>query len=273
MLDGENMLNYSSEESQNVNLNAVKDASYNDTIIQILACDKLSEEEKIQKICSAILGSRIVNGKLVPLIIETFAEENESLININFSKEKMLEDVPALYNSNVYYMILNQTFQIMLKNDAVFNSIIEEKVYLQALKVYYGSFLYNTPNELFISLRNKLGTTSKASMENYVKTLDNNEKILNDLNLFFAANDKSEEELKEELSDEVIKSGNKEFKYRSYKELNSLAEKKSYVFDRQNGDHAIFVKDNGEIVVIPQGREIGKGLQIKILKTLEDKLN
>lgn len=52
-----------------------------------------------------------------------------------------------------------------------------------------------------------------------------------------------------------------------YKELNKLANKAGYTFDRQKGDHATFVKD-GKIIVIPQGRTIGKGLSIKIQKDI-----
>lgn len=52
-----------------------------------------------------------------------------------------------------------------------------------------------------------------------------------------------------------------------YKELNKLASKAGYVFDRQKGDHATFIKD-GKIIVIPQGRPIGKGLSLKIQKSI-----
>lgn len=52
-----------------------------------------------------------------------------------------------------------------------------------------------------------------------------------------------------------------------YKELNKLADKAGYVFDRQRGDHATFTK-NGKIIVIPQGRPIGKGLSLKIQKSI-----
>ena len=58
----------------------------------------------------------------------------------------------------------------------------------------------------------------------------------------------------------------------SYKELNALARERGFVLDRQNGDHGIFIKktDFGEITtIIPQGRAIGKGLQLTILKSLE----
>ncbi|MGL5767635.1 MAG: type II toxin-antitoxin system HicA family toxin [Sarcina sp.] len=54
----------------------------------------------------------------------------------------------------------------------------------------------------------------------------------------------------------------------SYKELNSLAEELGYRLDRCKGDHGVFIQEGKENVIIPQGREIGKGLQLKILKDL-----
>lgn len=66
-----------------------------------------------------------------------------------------------------------------------------------------------------------------------------------------------------------IKEDFEELKYISdYKELNKVAETKGYSFVRCSGDHGIFKNDDGKIVVIPQGRSIGKGLSIKIQKDL-----
>ena len=55
-----------------------------------------------------------------------------------------------------------------------------------------------------------------------------------------------------------------------YKALNKLATANGYVFDRQSGDHAQYIK-NGKIITIPQGRPIGKGLSIKIQKSISFK--
>lgn len=53
-----------------------------------------------------------------------------------------------------------------------------------------------------------------------------------------------------------------------YKELNSLAESNGYVYIRSKGDHGIYKNKKGEVVVIPQGRVIGKGLSIRIQKDI-----
>lgn len=52
-----------------------------------------------------------------------------------------------------------------------------------------------------------------------------------------------------------------------YKELNRIAEENGFSYVRCNGDHGIFKSENG-MVVIPQGRSIGKGLSIKIQKNI-----
>ena len=54
----------------------------------------------------------------------------------------------------------------------------------------------------------------------------------------------------------------------NFRELNRLAENRGYKYVRSNGDHAIFRNKDGYVVVIPQGRSIGKGLSIKIQKTI-----
>lgn len=54
----------------------------------------------------------------------------------------------------------------------------------------------------------------------------------------------------------------------SYKELNKLANVNGYNYIRSNGGHGIFKNSSGRIVIIPQGRDIGKGLSIKIQKAI-----
>lgn len=62
----------------------------------------------------------------------------------------------------------------------------------------------------------------------------------------------------------------KEYKHRTWRELNAIAVNRGYKLDRYNGDHAIYMNSNGKVVIIPQGRDIGKGLQIAILKDIEN---
>ena len=64
----------------------------------------------------------------------------------------------------------------------------------------------------------------------------------------------------------------KSYKYiDDYKDLNSLAEQNGFTYIRSRGDHGIYRNKEGLTVVIPQGRTIGKGLSIKIQKTIDCK--
>lgn len=69
-----------------------------------------------------------------------------------------------------------------------------------------------------------------------------------------------------------IKSINKKIvKYKNifdFKTLNKIAEQAGFKKVRQKGDHGIFKSIDGDVVVIPQGRSIGKGLSCKIQKNI-----
>ena len=51
------------------------------------------------------------------------------------------------------------------------------------------------------------------------------------------------------------------------RKLNKLASDNGFKYIRCKGDHGIFKNNNG-LVVIPQGRSIGKGLSFKIQKAI-----
>lgn len=57
----------------------------------------------------------------------------------------------------------------------------------------------------------------------------------------------------------------------SWRDLESLALKKGFVYIRSNGDHGIYKTQDKKFLIIPRGRTIGKGLQIAILKQIDGK--
>lgn len=81
--------------------------------------------------------------------------------------------------------------------------------------------------------------------------------------------EETEQEHEEIIETLVNKVKSEEHSIKSYMELNRLAKKAGYDKVRQKGDHGIFKKLDGTVVVIPQGRAIGKGLNIKIQKDIE----
>lgn len=66
-----------------------------------------------------------------------------------------------------------------------------------------------------------------------------------------------------------FKRDNKKQKIFDYKELNSLAESKGYIYRNYNGDHKVYIhKDSNKIVVIPQ-HKIGYGLSMEIQEQIK----
>lgn len=59
-----------------------------------------------------------------------------------------------------------------------------------------------------------------------------------------------------------------ECKLLSWKDLEKEILSKGFSLIRSNGDHGIYRNPKGEVIVMPRGRDIGKGLQIKIRKQL-----
>lgn len=74
------------------------------------------------------------------------------------------------------------------------------------------------------------------------------------------------EDIDEKIEDNNITSNI--YKHRSWNDLEREAKNKGYTLKRCHGDHGIYENKDGLIVVIPRGREIGKGLQIRIMKRL-----
>lgn len=67
----------------------------------------------------------------------------------------------------------------------------------------------------------------------------------------------------------MVEEGKQPYSYiADYRSLSILAKNKGFDLIRCNGDHGIFRNNKGHVVVIPQGRKIGKGLSIKIQKNL-----
>lgn len=66
-----------------------------------------------------------------------------------------------------------------------------------------------------------------------------------------------------------IKNEAQPFASMSWRELEKLAIDKGYEYIRSNGDHGIYKNSSNNMVIIPRGRAIGKGLQMTILKQIK----
>lgn len=82
---------------------------------------------------------------------------------------------------------------------------------------------------------------------------------------------KSNKEINTQSNISIKKFNKKIAKYKKvfdFKTLNKMAHQAGFEKVRQKGDHGIFKSISGEVVVIPQGRNIGKGLSCKIQRDI-----
>lgn len=74
----------------------------------------------------------------------------------------------------------------------------------------------------------------------------------------------------EEKEKEIINKNIIHYYVSSYKLLNKMAYEKGFNLDRVSGSHGIFKNTCGKIIIIPQGRIIGRGLSFKIQQDIHD---
>lgn len=109
----------------------------------------------------------------------------------------------------------------------------------------------------YITLRYPSGTSEfSESFAELVKLINEDSPLLESI--------LAEQDLEEDDDFEIIEIPNLE----NYREINKLAEDNGYEKIRQQGDHGIFMDENNNLVVIPQGRKVGKGLSKKICKQI-----
>lgn len=221
-----------------------------------------------------------------------FSDLNARLKNIILDEIEKLEKHFRKIVDDLFELYKTEIVDIEIKNK---NSTIEYFLnsYLKRL-TQSCTFIDENNQEINISFKRSDTASRKLFFEFYKNNFTGNvdkkslEKLSQDFNNLITKNINGVVEKTEYLSiinedglklskkinpDGSIKYSGFEnnFKNYSYKELNKLALEKGFKLDRQKGDHAIFIKklDTEEkIIIIPQGRVIGKGLQATIIKNL-----
>lgn len=183
---------------------------------------------------------------------------------------------------------LNNSYHNIVK-DSITNTHINKRMtdFTSRVSATIKSLLTQSPTEVFHSRLAARATTATRVLElNIAHLLQYANANVNDMMLNFYTtfngflveafrtvmyeNNLENVEFK---SNEIINeqlTTPREYKHRSWRELNALAIDNGYELDRCNGDHAIYINKDGKVVIIPQGRDIGKGLQIAILKDMEN---
>lgn len=106
----------------------------------------------------------------------------------------------------------------------------------------------------------------------YIDTLGNLEKLVETYEPILFDNSNSELEKCREI-EHTVENVTLENMY-NYRDLNELASSYDFIKVGQTGSHAQFKHSDGRLITIPQGRDIGKGLSIKIQKDIKtDRLN
>lgn len=134
--------------------------------------------------------------------------------------------------------------------------------------------LYMQKSELLVMMHH-MGRVRDLAKQSF------SEKLAYELELYTSIFSTTENRLKE-IKKEIAQEGQKQISVKSttkklakykkifdFKKLNKLAMDAGYSKIRQKGDHAVFKKIDGTVVVIPQGRTIGKGLSYEIQRDIE----
>ena len=226
-----------------------------------------------------IVGLRIEND-IVVLINKELKKFRNSIINIiNPLLDDIFDDFKK-FSEHISHFDLND-INDCLENKNKIEELLEIKLAISdtPLKI--------TLVEGFIVEVNSVSIQSKANFKVAYDTIANMENELKEKsNSIFAdhdiivKNNSVDGDFKVELqNDNSIKikmnnsSGDKNY---SWQELNAIAIKNGFIKDRIKGDHGVFKKrfvdsrgiEQERVVVVPQGRTVGLGLQKRILKDL-----
>lgn len=222
----------------------------------------------------------------IPKIVDNTIEQVVQKYSVEQNKHALLRDLKTIVNSGISYDELMNTipdldnrylkYEDIIKEvcTVVFNNIVILDIYdnslLQLIKfpeikgtgtslrkakecsarLYeFRDFIYDylTTSLLNVTLHSDPELNDK--IKDIIESKFNNE---NDTDLYI------EKHLERET-----------FKYLDkYRDLNNVAAESGYTKVRQKGDHGIFKRTDGSVVVIPQGRNVGKGLSYKIQKDI-----
>ncbi|WP_297521862.1 type II toxin-antitoxin system HicA family toxin [uncultured Clostridium sp.] len=204
---------------------------------------------EIHKLYNDLESEIISDGKIIlensNTLDDIYGIFNEYLINF---------DKIVLSAANLKILaVINHLEFIQLDSKNYINNLVQS-VSKEAFDLYSEEMdRYFLDIQSFINTNNSILTEhlkSKLHHKNHENTIDN----------FFNWVKDTEEDLH--------KTKSKIFTHYKYQELNKIATDNGFILNRITGGHGIFINNSGLVTVIPQGRDIGKGLQIKILKSI-----
>ncbi|MGL4990674.1 MAG: type II toxin-antitoxin system HicA family toxin [Sarcina sp.] len=216
---------------------------------------KLISNDEIHKLYEDIENEILSSGKII-------LEKSNTFDDIYTIYNNYLTDLEKVVMKAAKFKILaiiNHLEFIQLDTKNYINNIVQS-ISKEAFDLYSEEMdRYFLDTQSFVNNNNLI---MKDYLKKQTEILDTDKLIDIDdiIKTFDSWILKTDEEIKE--------SKNKIFTHYRYQELNKLAQDNGYMLTRVTGGHGIFINDTGLVVVIPQGRDIGKGLQIRILKSI-----
>lgn len=242
----------------------------------LMLSDALAEEEpNIEALCNSIICSTF--NFYCEVILDSY-----KTISYTFLGRKIQELLDDFSSTEVFLELRFIDFNYLkssvhrLKTLNVRLCEQHEYIYSMFQDEYMPSIVYNLKDYVIPIFSDSLGFISNQlntlGMDNS-KVLALIETIKNDYSSFSERYLSYQDEVEEK---EILKECNSNNDKQSpridyiddYRRLSKMAIDSGYSLIRSNGDHGIFRNIDGDVVVIPQGRRIGKGLSLKIQKII-----
>ncbi|WP_394863412.1 type II toxin-antitoxin system HicA family toxin [Paraclostridium bifermentans] len=222
----------------------------------------------------------------IPKIIDNTIEQVVQKYSVEQNKNALLRDLKTIVNSGIPYEELMATIpkldNIYLKYEDIIKDVCEVVFdNITILDIYDNSLLQlikfpeikGTGTSLrkakecsgrLYEFRDFIYDYLTSSLLNVTlhSDLELNDKIKSIIESKYATVNDTDLEIDKRLEKETFKYLDK------YRDLNNVATESGYTKVRQKGDHGIFKRTDGSTVIIPQGRNVGKGLSYKIQKDI-----
>ncbi|MGL4454228.1 MAG: type II toxin-antitoxin system HicA family toxin [Sarcina sp.] len=210
---------------------------------------ELVSSESIHKLYTDVENEILTAGKIVL--------ENSNTLDAIYSIYNIyLNDFNKIVLATAKLKILaviNQLEFIQIDTKNYINNLVKS-VSTEAFDLYSDEM-----DRYFLDIQSFINTNNSVIVEHFDRKLhhDAHESIIDEFYSWMT-----------ETKSDLNTTKNKIFTHYKYQELNKIATNNGFTLNRVTGGHGIFINNVGIVTVIPQGRDIGKGLQIKILKSL-----
>ena len=256
----------------------VKDDIY--TYIDLMLVDeemkgvdkRISREETLMKTSNILLGAKAnKNGRIENMSNIIFNDIVEKNMEECVSAKYMVGEYPNLVVHELINMLYKEFFMKLERLELMLSEILFDGMKEVSSSILDNRKIYGSISDMYKDIVSLLGTTKKERILEYLRANDTIDVVCNSMVDYIDIIMPTLERLRKENKVEKISKYKVEnvFRDRTYKELNTLATDKGYKRSRTTGDHGIYKNTNGDLLIIPQGRVIGKGLQRIITKQLK----